>query len=153
MHTRGIEAIDPKPRLSQAPPTHRVYPYLLRGVPIIRVQQVWRTDITDIRLHGGFISLVAVMDWCSRSVLSWAVSLTMDVGCGLEALDRALEVAQPDIFNTDQGAQCTSLDFTGRLAAAGIHISMDGRGRALDHVFVERLWADRQIGGGVCEGL
>ena len=115
-------------------------PVLLRGVPITRVNQVWSTDITYIRLHGGFIYLVAVMDWFSRYVLSWAVSITMDVGFCLEALDHALEVARPEIFNSDQGAQFTSLDFTGRLAAAGIQISMDGRGRALDNVFVERLW-------------
>jgi putative transposase len=140
MHTMGIEAIYPKPHLSQGHPTHRVYPYLLRGVPITRVNQVWSTDITYIRLHGGFIYLVAVMDWFSRYVLSWAVSITMDVGFCLEALDHALEVAQPEIFNSDQGAQFTSLDFTGRLASAGIQISMDGRGRALDNVFVERLW-------------
>ncbi len=140
MHTMGIEAIYPKPRTSQAHPTHRVYPYLLRGVPITHVNQVWSTDITYSRLHGGFISLVAVMDWCSRYVLSWAVSITMDVGFCLEAFDQALGVARPEIFNTDQGAQFTSNDFTGRLAAAGILISMDGRGRALDNVFVERLW-------------
>jgi putative transposase len=109
-------------------------------MPITRVNQVWSTDITYIRLHSGFIYLVAVMDWFSRYVLSWAVSITMDVGFCLEALDQALEVAHPDIFNTDQGAQFTSLDFTGRLAASGIRISMDGRGRALDNVFVERLW-------------
>jgi putative transposase len=136
----GIEAIYPKPRLSQTQPMHRGYPYLLRGVPITHVNQVWSTDITYIRLHGGFISLVAVMDWFSRYVLSWAVSITMDVGFCLEALDQALEVAQPDIVNSDQGAQCTSLDCTGRLASAGIQISMDGRGRALDNVFVERWW-------------
>jgi len=117
-----------------------VYPYLLRGVPITRVNQVWSTDITYIRLHGGFISLVAVMDWFSRYVLSWAVSITMDVGFCLEALDHALEGARPEIFNSDQGAQFTSLDFTARLASAGIQMSMDGRGRALDNVFVERLW-------------
>jgi putative transposase len=140
LQTMGIEALYPKPRLSQGHPTHRVYPYLLRGVPIIRVNQVWSTDITYIRLHGGFLYLVAVMDWCSRYVLSWAVSSTMDVGFCLEALDRALEVAQPEIFHSDQGAQFTSLDFTGRLASVGIQISMDGRGRALDNVFVERLW-------------
>jgi putative transposase len=105
MHTMGVEAIYPKPRLSQAQPTHRVYPYLLRGVPITRVNQVWSTDITYIRLHGGFLYLVAVMDWFSRYVLSWAVSITMDVGFCLEALDHALEVAQPEIFNSDQGAQ------------------------------------------------
>jgi putative transposase len=96
--------------------------------------------MTYIRLHGGFIYLVAVMDWFSRYVLSWAVSITMDVGFCLEALDHALEVARPDIFNSDQGAQGTSLALTGRLASAGIQSSMDGRGRALDNVFVERLW-------------
>ena len=104
------------------------------------MNQVWSTDITYIQLHGGFVYLVAVMDWFSRYVLSWAVSITMDGGFCLEALDHALEVARPEIFNSDQGAQFTSLDFTGRLAAAGIRISMDGRGRALDNVFVERLW-------------
>jgi putative transposase len=140
MHTMGIEAIYPKPHLSQTHAMHRVYPYLLRGVPILRVNQVWSTDITYIRLQGGFLYLVAVMDWFSRYVLSWAVSITMDVDFCLEALDQALEVARPDIFNTDQGAQFTSNDFTGRLAAAGVLISMDGRGRALDNVFVERLW-------------
>jgi putative transposase len=140
MHTMGIEAISPKPHLSQTHPAHRVYPYLLRGVPSTRVNHVWSTDITYIRLQGGFLSLVAVMDGFSRYVLSWAVSITMDVGVCLEALDHALEVAQPEIFHSDQGAQCTRVDFTGRLAAAGIQMSMDGRGRALDNVFVERLW-------------
>ncbi len=140
LRTMGLETLYPKPRMSEPHPAHRVYPYLLRGVPITRVNQVWSTDITYIRLHGGFIYLVAVMDWFSRYVLSWAVSITMDVGFCLEALDQALEVARPDIFNSDQGAQFTSLDFTGRLASAGIQISMDGRGRALDNVFVERLW-------------
>src|SRR2546430_2243419 len=120
--------------------SNRVYPYLLRGVPITRVNHVWSTDIDSIRLHGGFISLVAVMDWFSRYVLSWAVSITMDVGFCLEALEQALQVARPEIFNSDQGAQFSSLDFTGRLASAGIQISMDGRGRALDNVFIERLW-------------
>jgi putative transposase len=136
----GLEAIYPKPRTSQPHPEHRVYPYLLRGMPITRVNQVWSTDITYIRLHAGFIYLVAVMDWFSRYVLSWAISITMDVGFCLEALEQALEVTNPEIFNTDQGAQFTSLDFTGRLESAGIRISMDGRGRALDNVFVERLW-------------
>jgi putative transposase len=140
LHTMGIEAIYPTPHLSQGHPTHRVYPYVLRGVPITRVNHVWSTDITSIRLHGGFLSLVAVMDWFSRYVLSWAVSITMDVGFCLEALDQALGVARPEIFHSDQGAQFTSIDFTGRLAAAGIQISMDGRGRALDNVFIERLW-------------
>jgi putative transposase len=140
LRTMGLETISPKPRMSEPHPAHRVSPYLLRGVPITRVNQVWSTDITYIRLHGGFIYLVAVMDWFSRYVLSWAVSITMDVGFCLEALDQALEVARPEIFNSDQGAQFTSIDCTERLAAAGIQISMDGRGRALDNVFVERLW-------------
>lgn len=140
LRTMGLETIYPTPRMSDPHPAHRVYPYLLRGVPITRVHHVWSTDITSIRLHGGCIYLVAVMDWFSRYVLSWAVSITMDVGFCLEAFDQALEVARPDIFTSDQGAQCTSLDFTGRLAAAGIQMSMDGRGRALDNVFVERLW-------------
>ena len=140
MRTMGLETIYPKPRISQPHPEHRVYPYLLRDVLITRVNQVWSTDITYIRLHSGFIYLVAVMDWFSRYVLSWSVSITMDVGFCLEALEQALEVATPEIFNTDQGAQFTSVDFTGRLESAGIEISMDGRGRALDNVFVERLW-------------
>jgi putative transposase len=140
LRTMGLETVYPKPRLSEPHPAHRVYPYLLRGVPITRGNQVWSTDITYIRLHGGFVSLVAVMDGFSRYVLSWAVSITMDVGFCLEALEQALEVARPDIFNSDQGAQFTSVDFTERLTAAGIQISMDGRGRALDNVFVERLW-------------
>src|SRR5262245_8092534 len=138
--TMGIEAIYPQPRLSQTQPLHRVDPYLLRGGPITHVHQVWSTDITYIRLHGGFLYLVAGMDWFSRYVLSWAVSITMDVGFCLEALDQALEVAQPEICNSDHGAQFTRLDFTGRLASAGLQMSMDGRGRALDNVFVERLW-------------
>ena len=141
-----------KTAASQPHPERRVYPYLLRGVPITRVNQVWSTDITYIQLHAGFFYLVAVMDWFSRYVLSWAVSIPMDVGFCLEALEHALEVATPDIFTSDQGSQFTSIDFTERLAAAGIRISMDGRGRALDNVFVERLW--RTVNrGGVFEGL
>ena len=115
-------------------------PVLVTRGAITRVNQVWSTAITYIRLQGGFIYLVAVMDWLSRYVLSWAVSITMDVGFCLEALEQALEVARPEIFNSDQGAQFTRLAFTGRLAAAGSQMSMDGRGRALDNVFVERLW-------------
>ena len=140
LQTMGIEAIYPTPHLSQGPPTPRVSPYVLRGVPITRVNHVWSTDITSMRLHGGLISLVAVMDWFSRSVLSWAVSITMDVGFCLEACDQALGVARPEIFHRDQGAQLTRLDFTGRLAAAGIPMRMDGRGRALDNDCIERLW-------------
>ena len=122
----GVETIYPTPRMREPHPAHRVDPSLLRGVPITRVNQVWSTDITYIRLHGGFMYLVAVMDWFSRYVLSWAVSITLDVGFCLEALDQALGVARPDIFHSDQGAQCTRLDCTGRLAAVGIPISMDG---------------------------
>src|SRR2546430_10648441 len=140
LRTMGLETLYPKPRMREPPPAHRVSPYLLRGMPITRGNQVWSTDMTSIRLHGGFVSLVAVMDWLSRYVLSWAVSITMDVGFCLEALDHALGGARPEIFNSAQGAQCTSLDCTGRLAAAGLQMSMDGRGRALEHGFVERLW-------------
>jgi putative transposase len=136
----GLEAIYPKPRTSMPHPDHRIYPYLLRGVPVTRVNQVWSTDITYIRLHAGFIYLVAVMDWYSRYVWSWALSITMDVSFCLEALNEALRGAQPEVFNSDQGAQFTSNDFTGRLESAGVCISMDGRGRALDNVFIERLW-------------
>ena len=140
LRTMGLETIYPKRRTTQPHPEHRVYPYLLREVTPNGVNHVWSTDITYIRLRSGFIYLVAVMDWYSRYVLSWALSITMDVGFCLEALDQALKIAHPDIFNSDQGAQFTSLAFTERLEAAGIQISMDGRGRALDNVFVERLW-------------
>jgi putative transposase len=140
LRTMGLETIYPKPRLSQQHPERRIYPYLLRGVPITRVNQVWSTDITYIRLQAGFVYLVAVIDWFSRYVLSWAVSITMDVDFCLEALEQALGVATPAIFNSDQGAQFTSTDFTRWLETAGVKISMDGRGRALDNVFVERLW-------------
>ena len=140
LHTMGLEPLYPQPRTSQPHSGHRVYPYLLRGVPITQVNQVWSTDSTYVRLHGGFVYLGAVIDWFSRYVLSWAVSLIMEVRCCLEALEQALGVATPHIFKSDQGSQFTSLELTGRLAAAGIHISMDGRGRALDKVFVERLW-------------
>lgn len=140
MRNLGLETLYPKPRPTQSHPAHRIYPYLLRDVPITRVNQVWSTDITYVRLHSGFIYLVAVMDWFSRYVVSWAVSITMEVGFCLDALEQALGRATPDIFNSDQGSQFTSLEFTGRLEAAGIRISMDGRGRALDNVLVERLW-------------
>jgi putative transposase len=139
MRVMGLEAIDPKPRTSQHTPGHRVYPYWLRGLSIRRVHHVWSTDITDIRRRSGFIYLVAVLAWFSRYVVSWVVSITLDVGCCIEAVERALEEAQPEIFNSDQGTQFTSLDFTSRLEAAGMQISMDGRGRALDNIFVERL--------------
>ena len=140
MRQIGVEAIYPKPRLSQPAEGHAIYPYLLRGVLVGRVNQVWSADITYIRLAAGYVYLVAVMDWFSRYVLSWGVSITMDVPCCLEALEQALGQGQPEIFNTDQGAQFTSRAFTERLQKGGIRISMDGRGRALDNVFVERLW-------------
>jgi putative transposase len=140
MQRMGLEAIYPKPRLSNPAPGHRIYPYLLRGVKIERPNQVWSTDITYIRLRGGFIYLVAVIDWYSRYVLSWEVSVTLDTSFCVSALDWALKDSTPDIFNSDQGAQFTSDEFTSRLKDRGIKISMDGRGRALDNVFVERLW-------------
>jgi putative transposase len=137
----GLEAIYPKPRLSRpGGPEHRVYSYLLRGLTLDRPNQVWAADITYIRLWRGFVYLVAVMDWYSRYVLSWSLSTTLDVWFCLEALERALSMAHPEIFNTDQGSQFTSEAFTGRLQEAGVAISMDGRGRAFDNIFVERLW-------------
>jgi len=140
MRLMGLEAIYPKPNLSKPVKGHKIYPYLLRGVSIDRVDQVWSTDITYIRLNRGFIYLVAVMDWFSRYVLSYAFSTTLDKDFCLEAVRGALKVATPEIFNSDQGSQFTSDEFTGILKKAGISISMDGRGRALDNVFVERLW-------------
>jgi putative transposase len=136
----GLEAIYQRPRLSEPAPGHHVYPYLLRGVRIERVNQVWSTDITYIRLRGGFVYLVAVIDWYSRYVLSWEVSVTLDGEFCVSALERALGLGQPEIFNSDQGAQFTSRSFTECLRSRRIHISMDGRGRALDNIFVERLW-------------
>lgn len=136
----GLEAIYQKPRLSQPGAGHQIYPYLLRGRKIERINQVWSTDITYIRLLGGFIYLVAVIDWYSRYVLSWEVSITLDTDFCTSALNQALEQARPEIFNTDQGVQFTSQAFTGILKEHQIAISMDGRGRALDNIFVERLW-------------
>lgn len=141
MQQMGIAAIYAKPKLSQASAGHTIYPYLLRGVKIARVNHVWSSDITYIRLQQGFVYLVAVMDWFSRYVLSWALSVTLDGQFCREALLQALRHgARPEIFNTDQGVQFTSSDFTELLKHEGIQISMDGRGRALDNVFVERLW-------------
>jgi putative transposase len=140
MRKMGLEAIYPKPNFSRANAQHKKYPYLLRGLEITRPNQVWGTDITYIRLAGGFVYLVAILDWFSRYVVSWGVSVTLDVRFCLEALEQALRSAKPEIFNSDQGAQFTCLDFTGRLAADKIQISMDGRGRAMDNVFTERLW-------------
>jgi len=140
MQVMGLSAIFPKRKTSVPAPGHKVYPYLLRHVTIERVNQVWSTDITFLPMPKGFIYLVAVIDWYSRFVLSWQVSTTLDMEFCLSALEKALERGCPEIFNTDQGAQFTSLAFTGRLQEAGIRISMDGRGRALDNIFVERLW-------------
>jgi putative transposase len=141
MQQMGIAAIYAKPKLSQASAGHTIYPYLLRGVKIARVNHVWSTDITYIRLYQGFLYLVAVMDWFSRYVLSWALSVTLDGQFCREALLQALRHgARPEIFNTDQGGQFTSSGYTSLLKQEGIQISMDGRGRALDNVFVERLW-------------
>lgn len=140
MRLMGIEAIYPKPRTSEAAKEHKKYPYLLRGVEIVRPNQVWSTDITYLPMPKGFMYLVAIIDWYSRYVLSWRLSNTLDGEFCLDALEAALQIAVPDIFNTDQGAQFTCRDFTGRLEKAGIQISMDGRGRCLDNIFIERLW-------------
>ena len=140
MRVMGLEAIYPRRRTSEACPGHRIYPYLLRNLAIERPDQVWSTDITYVPLRRGFMYLVAVLDWHSRYVLSWELSNTLDSAFCVSALEAALAQQQPEIFNTDQGAQFTSQAFTGVLANAGIAISMDGRGRALDNVFIERLW-------------
>ncbi len=140
MEFMGLEAVYPKPRLSQPGEGHAIYPYLLHGVEITRVNQVWSTDITYIRMAEGFVYLVAIMDWFSRFVLSWALSLTMDADFCVEALKRALRRGRPEIFNSDQGSQFTCEKFTGVLKQCGVSISMDGRRRCLDNIFIERLW-------------
>jgi putative transposase len=140
MQVMGLEAVYPKPKLSRPGEGHRIYPYRLKGVSIERVNQVWSTDSTYIRLAQGFCYLVALMDWHSRFVLSWSLSLTMELEFCLEALTSALGRAQPEMFNSDQGAQFTSERFTGELERRGISISMDGRGRCFDNIFIERLW-------------
>ena len=140
MELLGLEAVYPKPKLSQPGEGHKIYPYLLDGVAITRINQVWSTDITYIRMAEGFLYLVAVIDWFSRFVLSWALSLTLEVDFCVEALQRALRRGRPEIFNSDQGSQFTSEKFTGVLAQRGVAISMDGRGRCLDNIFIERLW-------------
>ena len=140
MQKMGIQAIYPKPKLSQVNREHKVYPYLLRGVAITQPNQVWSTDITYIPMRTGFMYLVAVMDWYSRYILSWQLSNTLESAFCLEALQQALTQGRPEIFNTDQGAQFTSTAFTEMLAAAQSQISMDGKGRAFDNIFTERLW-------------
>ena len=137
----GIAALGPKPRTTKPAPGHRIFPYLLRHLAIERPNQVWAADITYIPIGRGFLYLVAVIDWASRAVLAWRLSNTMDVSFCVSALEEALaRFGKPEIFNTDQGSQFTSAAFTGTLAAAGIKISMDGRGRWMDNVFIERLW-------------
>ena len=136
----GLEAIYPKPRLSERGPNHKIYPYLLREVEIVRVHQVWGMDITYIPMKNGFMYLVAIIDWYSRYVLAWRLSNTLDTSFCIETLEDALTQGRPEIFNSDQGSQFTSLNFTERLQKERIRISMDGRGRAFDNIFIERLW-------------
>jgi len=140
MRAMGLEAIYPKPRTTRRCVEHKIYPYLLRILEVKRPDHVWSTDITYIPLRGGYIYLTAVMDWYSRYVLSWRLSNSLEGTFCVEALEEALAWGQPEIFNTDQGVQFTSLAFTSCLEMRGVAISMDGRGRALDNVFVERLW-------------
>jgi putative transposase len=140
MHRMGLAAMVPRPNTSHPSPQNPIYPYLLRGVKIGQVDQVWSCDITYLPMPKGFVYLFAVIDWFSRFVLAWEISTTLDTAFCLDGLERALAIGQPSIFNTDQGSQFTSLDFTDRLHGAGITLSMDGRGRALDNIFVERLW-------------
>jgi putative transposase len=141
MRKMAIEAIYRRPSTSKPAPGHRIYPYLLRGAAVTRPNQVWAMDITYIPMERGFVYLAAVVDWFSRRVLAWRVSITMDTSFCIEALEEALsKYGWPEIFNTDQGAQFTSVAFTGRLKEEGIEISMDGKGRWRDNVFVERLW-------------
>lgn len=140
MRKMGLEAIYPKQKLSKAHPEHKKYPYLLRDVVIDHPDQVWSVDLTYIRLQHGFVYLVAVMDWYSRYVLAWDISTTMDADFCIETLKKALKISKPEIFNSDQGSQFTSREFTEILSREGISISMDGRGRVYDNIFVERLW-------------
>lgn len=140
MQIMGLQAIAPGPNTSRPSPENKIFPYLLRGLKIDKVNQVWSCDITYIPMPKGFVYLFAVIDWHSRCVLAWELSNTLDTTFCLAGLERALELGTPSIFNTDQGSQFTSAEFTGRLLKAGTNISMDGRGRALDNIFVERLW-------------
>ncbi len=140
MRLMGLEAVYPKPNLSLAAAGHKIYPYLLRDVMIERPDQVWSTDITYIPLDSGFMYLAAVLDWYSRYVVAWRLSNTLDGSFCLEMLDEALRLGKPEVFNTDQGVQFTAGAWTKRLESAGVGVSMDGKGRCLDNVFVERLW-------------
>jgi putative transposase len=140
MRVMGLEAIYPKPKLSLAGRGHKVYPYLLRGVAVERVNQVWSADITYVPLPSGFMYLAATIDWFSRYVVAWRLSNTLDGAFCQDMLEAALATGTPEVFNTDQGVQFTARAFTERVERAGAAVSMDGRGRCLDHVFVERLW-------------
>ena len=141
MRKMGLQSVAPKPNTSRANPAHKLYPYLLGNIDITYADQAWCTDITYIRMQGGFVYLTAVMDWYSRYVLSWEISVSMDTEFCISALDRALRnYGSPVIFNTDQGSQYTSLEFTGILKNHDVKISMDGKGRAMDNIFIERLW-------------
>jgi putative transposase len=141
MRRMGIEALYRRPRTTTPEPGHKIYPYLLRGIEITRPNQVWAMDITYIPMARGFVYLAVVLDWFSRRVLSWRLSITMDSSFCVEALEDALaRYGKPDIFNTDQGSQFTAAAFTGVLAEKGVTISMDGKGAWRDNVFVERLW-------------
>lgn len=140
MRLMGIEAVGPKRRTTKPGRGHKIYPYLLRNVEILRPDQVWSSDITYIPLRHGFLYLVAVMDWFSRYVLSWRLSNTLEGSFCVEALDEALSISRPEVFNSDQGSQFTAIQFTKRLERLNVAISMDGKGRCLDNVFIERLW-------------
>src|SRR3990172_4102214 len=140
MREMGIAGVAPGPNTSQPSPEHKVYPYLLRNLEICRPNQVWGIDITYIRLRAGWMFLVAILDWFSRFVVSWELDQTLELAFVLQAVDRALALARPEIWNSDQGSHFTSPKYTQRLLDAQIQISMDGRGRALDNVFTERLW-------------
>ena len=140
MRIMDIEAIYPRPRTTESAAEHRKFPYLLRNRRITKPDEVWAADITYIPMTQGYMYLVAIIDWHSRYVLAWRLSNSLESSFCMEVLDEALEDRQPEIFNTDQGVQFTSRKFTGRLEAAGVNISMDGKGRALDNVFIERLW-------------
>lgn len=140
LRAMGLMAVYPKPRLSLNPLAHQRFPYLLKGVAIVRPNQVWSTDITYIRLRGGFVFLAAILDWYSRYVVAWELSITLEADFCVAVLERALADQRPEIFNTDQGVQFTSAQFQAPLLAAQVRLSMDGRGRAFDNIFVERLW-------------
>jgi putative transposase len=140
MRLMGIEAIYPRPRTTASAAEHRKFPYLLRGRVITKPDEVWAADITYVPMVSGYMYLVAIIDWYSRYVLAWRLSNSLESSFCVEALQEALSRRRPEIFNTDQGVQFTSREFTGRLESCGVQISMDGKGRALDNVFIERLW-------------